>query len=136
MSESTHQTAGQLLRASFDAALARVGQETGRVLEWDESEQVALAAAMRAADRSAELTQLYDAERAGKARATCLTRFSAEIRLCDKQVIDMIARINADVGQHVPSPQHSRAAHARNAARWQPSGNGRPGRHGSAVERA
>ena len=122
------------MRTSFDAALARVAQETGRLLEWDESELLALECAMRAAHRREQLQALFEAERAGKGRPTSLTNYSAEMRLLDKQVIDCVARINVGLGQDVKSPQHQRAARARNARRWHPS-EGRPGRPRGAVTR-
>lgn len=105
-------TAGVRLRADLDAALARAGKEVGRPLEWDEKELLTLVTAGKVADRAEVLRGMFADEQAGQARPTVLVKISAELRMCDRQVVDLVARINPGVGV-AKSERHVRAARAR-----------------------
>ncbi|QRY53390.1 hypothetical protein [Mycolicibacterium septicum] len=105
-------SAGTLLRQVFNDALARKGQALGQTLEWDEDEQLAIDTACRAADRAEDLRTLYDAERAGQNRPTVVVKLSAELRMVDRQVIELTARVNVGLGP-AKSARHQRAADAR-----------------------
>ncbi len=82
-------------------------------MEWEATEQIALDAAVRAADRRAELDELFNTEMAGKARPTALFRYSAEMKLLDKQILQSLSRVNVGLEQGIKSPRHQRAARAR-----------------------
>ena len=81
-------TAGEELRAGWDAALAAHDKE----LSWDEAEQHHLEAAARAADRIEVLQAQLAAELAGEARPTVCVKLSAELRALDKAVGDHLCR--------------------------------------------
>lgn len=68
-------------------------------------------------DRAEELGWLYDEELAGQRRPTVLVKLSGEMRLCERQAIDMISRINFGVG-HAKSARHVYSA----TQRWHRSG--------------
>ncbi len=105
-------TAGRRLRQEMDAALKRAGEAIGQTLEWDEAEELMLVRAAAAADRAEELQRTYDRELAGEARATMLTRLSAEMRALDKQTVDLVRSVHVGVG--VPkSVNHQKAARSR-----------------------
>lgn len=96
----------------MDEALKRAAVELGDELVWSEQEELMLARAASAADRSEELKEAYEAELQGEARSTALTRLSAEMRALDKQVVDLVRSVN--VGDGAPkSEQHQRAARSR-----------------------
>ena len=60
------------------------------------------------------MTALYRAEltRKPEPRPTALVKLSAEIRLCEKQAVDLTARVKLGLGA-AKSPRHVRAAQAR-----------------------
>jgi hypothetical protein len=106
-------TAGAKLRADLDTALARAAQEQGlAALEFSELERGLIDSAADGADWTDKLKGLRDAELAGDATPTTLVKLSAEIRHCERQVHDLVARVNFGVGA-AKSPQHQRAANAR-----------------------
>jgi hypothetical protein len=106
--------AGQQLRAELDRALEHASRELGhgQTLEWSEHELVALERAASAADRAEELGWIYDTELAGERRPTVLVKLSGEIRSCERQVIDLVSKVNPAVGP-VKSERHQRAARSR-----------------------
>lgn len=104
-------TDGSRLRRAMDAALRAAGED----LTWDESDRLALNRAGHAADRAEQLRVQYDDELNGEARATNLTKLSAEIRALDRLVIEVTRRIDADLrrlGQTV-NVRKQRAANYR-----------------------
>jgi hypothetical protein len=109
---TARKTAGMRLHSELDAALARAGKELGRNLEWDEQETLTLVTAAKAADRAEVLREMFAAEQAGEARPTMLLQISAELRQVDRQVIDLVARINPGVGP-AKSARHVKAARRR-----------------------
>jgi hypothetical protein len=109
MSEST---AGGRLRVELDTALARAAKDVGAPLEWSEQELVVLERACSTADRADVLRASFDAEKEGDAKPSVLVKLSAELRMLDKQVVDLIARVNPDVGP-AKSDRHQRAARSR-----------------------
>jgi hypothetical protein len=112
MTDATGPTAGQKMRAEFDDALDRAGRSAGKRLVWDEHEAHALAAAATAADRRAELQQVYDNELAGESRPAILVKLSTELRPLDKAIADHIGRVRIGVGV-AKSDRHQRAVNAR-----------------------
>jgi hypothetical protein len=113
-------SAGQRLRRDLNSALKRAAREANvpaRVFTEIESNLVAIAIDL--ADLAEKLRARRDAEEAGEARPSVLTKLSAEVRHCERQMIDTLARLDFNVGK---SPQHVRAAQQRN----------RPGRPGAA----
>jgi hypothetical protein len=105
-------TAGDQLRADMARALEHAAREAGRVLEFDEREARTITAAAAAADRGEQLRALWDAELAGRTRPSVAVKLAAEIRLCEKHVVDLLARVNPGPGQ-VKSDRHVRAARSR-----------------------
>jgi hypothetical protein len=104
------------LRATLGDALgdARVVRSFFTVIElvWDEKEALAIDAAAAAADRRTELQDRYDARLAAGAESTELTKLSAELRACEKAIVDMTAKISFDAGP-AKSERHVRAARSR-----------------------
>jgi hypothetical protein len=110
--------AGKRLRNELNAALEHARRELGQpLLEFSEQEIATLERAAAAADRAEELGWLYDEELAGERRPTVLVKLSGEIRLCERQVIDLIGRIHLGVGQ-AKSARHAYSANQR----WQRGG--------------
>jgi len=64
------------------------------------------------ADRAEVLRVRFDAEEAGDAQPAVLVKLSAELRLLDRQVVDLVARVNPGIGA-AKSARHQRAAHSR-----------------------
>jgi hypothetical protein len=107
------ESAGVRLRSDLDAALARAAEDQGLpALEFSEIERGLIASAVDMADWVMSLKAMRDAELTDQARPTTLVRLSAEVRHCERQVHDLVAKINLGVGP-AKSPQHQRAAHAR-----------------------
>jgi hypothetical protein len=59
-------------------------------LEWSEQELLVIDRACVTADRVEVLRGFFDEERGGDARPSVLVKLSAEIRACDKQVVDLV----------------------------------------------
>lgn len=106
------ETAGAKLRRSMDRALEHASSELGQPLVWSEAEELMLAKASAAADRSEQLQTEFADELAGERRSTALARLSSEIRLLDKQAIDLVKGINVGLGPP-KSAQHQAAVRAR-----------------------
>ena len=105
--------AGRRLRTEMDAALERARVEAAEPnLQWDEREADALERACATADRADVLRGVFDAEQAGECRPAVLAKVSAELRALDRQVVDLLARLNPGVGV-AKSERHQRAAQYR-----------------------
>lgn len=110
-------TAGRRLREEMDSALERARVELGEPgLQWDEREADALTRACGTAERAESLQAVFDAEQAGDASPAVLAKVSAELRALDRQVVDLLGRLNPGVGA-AKSERHQRAASARWALR-------------------
>lgn len=105
-------TAGQQLRASLDAALEHASREAGKALEWSEQEQLTITRAADTADRAEVLRGRFDHLEANDGSENALVKVSAELRLLDRQVVDLVARVHPGLG-NAKSERHQRAAHAR-----------------------
>jgi hypothetical protein len=112
MINMTVSSAGQKLRAELDAGLAHAARESGEPLEWSEAELVTVGHAVAAADRLEELRALWDAELAGETRATVAIKMSAEARLCERHIVDLVARLSFGP-ERAKSERHVRAARSR-----------------------
>lgn len=111
-------TTGTRLRRVLDDALARASTVVGKTLEWSEIEQTAIDAAVATADRAEALRTRFDALLADENTAdTLLVKISSELRLCDKQIVDLVGRLEIGVGA-AKSDRHVRAA----LARWNRTG--------------
>ena len=102
-------TAGQKLREKMTTALEATGVPG---IEFDEYETEALDRACAAADRAEQLQAVYDAELAGEARPTMLSRLSAELRHCERQSVQMLERVRL-TEEPPKSARHQRAAQTR-----------------------
>ncbi|MGE2835457.1 hypothetical protein [Mycobacterium sp. SMC-4] len=89
-----------------------MGQPADAPLEWTEQEASALEAACTAADRSEVLKSGFDRELAGENRPSVLVKLSAEVRALDRQVVDLLAKVNVGLGEGI-SQRHQRASRAR-----------------------
>ena len=108
----TRKTVGVRLRDDLAAALRHAGQTQGRALEWSEVERDIVARAADTADRAEELAALWTRECAAGTGITTLVKISAERRYCDRQVVDLVARL--DFGVTPPKfERHQRAVRAR-----------------------
>lgn len=105
-------TAGGRLRARMDAALAQASRDAGQPLEWSEQELEVLELAAETANRAVVMRELFTAEQEGENRPTVLVKISAERRALDRQVVDLIGRVNPGVGV-AKSARHVRAARSR-----------------------
>ncbi|WP_283604995.1 hypothetical protein [Mycolicibacterium poriferae] len=109
-------SAGARLRSEMNAALRRasdaLGQPADEPLEWTEQEQAALDAACAAADRGEVLSAAFAAEAAAENRPSVLVKLSAEGRALDRQIVDLLAKVNPGLGPGV-SERHQKASRAR-----------------------
>ena len=88
-------TPGRRLRAEMNAALERARVEAAEPnLQWDERESDVLDRACATADRAEALRAVFDIEQAGDCRPAVLAKVSAEIRALDRQVVDLLGRLN------------------------------------------
>jgi hypothetical protein len=104
--------AGPRLRFDLDQALDRAGREIGQNLEWSEQELLVIDRAVAAADRAAVLAKLWKAELDGDALPAVLVKISAEMRACERAVVDLVTRVNPGIGP-AKSDRHTRAARSR-----------------------
>lgn len=105
--------AGKRLRGELNAGLEHARRDQGQpLLEFSEHEVAALERAAAAADRAEELGWLYDEEFAGERRPTVLVKLSSELRMCERQVLDLLGRINFGVGA-AKSARHVYSANQR-----------------------
>ena len=100
------------MKAQNDA-LKRSSVERGQTLMWSEAEEVALERAGETVDRAESIKALLAEEMAGESRPPIVVKLSGELRLLDKLVVDLVARLSPDGVGPVKSPRHQRAAHAR-----------------------
>ena len=105
-------TAGDQLRADMARALAHAVRDAGRPLEFDERKTRTIDAAAAAADRGEQLQLLLASELAGETHASVAVKLAAEIRLLEKHITDLLARVNPGPGQ-AKSDRHVRAARSR-----------------------
>lgn len=106
-------TAGQLLQATYDAALTRASREHGRQLEWTEAEATALRLAVESADAAERVKALLEAELAvPQPNPTIIVKLSAEWRLLNRAQMDYEWRLNPGLGQQ-KNPAKVRAGKAR-----------------------
>lgn len=106
-------TSGRRLRQAMNRALAEAGEDAGYDLEFDAADAAALDVACAAADRGAELAEVYQGELAGQARPATLAKLSSEIRGCEKQTLDALAKIKLDDGAAHVSAVRRQAARSR-----------------------
>lgn len=118
-------TAGAQLRQEMDSALHQasvaMGQPHDQPLEWTEQELVALEAACASADRREVLATAFSAELDAEMRSTVLVKLSAEMRALDRQVVDLLGKVNPGLGPAV-SERHQKAAQARWGTSRRPRG--------------
>lgn len=105
--------AGRRLFKAQNDALKRASIERGQSLLWSEAEEVALERAGETVDRAEAVKAILDGELAGESRPAVVVKLSGELRLLDKLVVDLVARLNPDGVGPVKSPRHQRAAHSR-----------------------
>lgn len=88
-------TAGEQLRADLTDALARASRNAGAPLSWDEREQRAVDAAVRAADHIELLERVIAGEAAAEQpNASAVTKAAAEIRQQDRHLAECLARLD------------------------------------------
>jgi hypothetical protein len=90
------QTAGRRLLAAMNSELQDASEDAGHELEWSAVDSAALDVAAAAADRVAELRQVYEKELGGQARPATLAKLSAELRGLEKQQLDALGKISLD----------------------------------------
>jgi hypothetical protein len=105
---------GAQLRAQLDKALKIAAKDlpAGQVLQWDDKERFAIDAAVAAADRRSQLQARYDSRLAADAESAELVKLSAELRLCERVVVDMTSKLSIGVGQ-AKSERHVKASRSR-----------------------
>jgi hypothetical protein len=97
----------------MDAALSFARRDLNQpLLEYSETDHQLIERAAAAADRGEQFQRLYDEELAGACHAGALVRLSGEIRLCEKQTVDFVARIHLGAGP-AKSQRHQRSAELR-----------------------
>ncbi|MBP1054420.1 hypothetical protein J6397_30185 [Rhodococcus qingshengii] len=106
MTRSGKISAGQRIVETMNATLQKG-------LEWTELELFALDRAASAADRAERVQKLLDTEINGEARPAVVVKLSAELRLLERQVVDMVAKLNPSGVGSAKSPRHVHAAKTR-----------------------
>ena len=105
-------SAGRRLRLDLGKALARASTDTNRKLVWSEADVDMLRRIETTADRAVLLRQRF-AELDAAGEFGVAVRVSSEIRLCDRLVTELVARIEAGLRPKVVSELHRRSAQAR-----------------------
>jgi hypothetical protein len=106
-------TAGKRLRAEMDSALIFARREQNQpLLEFAETDLQLIERAAAAANRAEQIQRLYDDEMAGARNAALLVKLSGELRLCEKQAVDLIARVCLGAGPQ-KSARHQYSANQR-----------------------
>jgi len=105
-------TAGGGLRRRMNAELARAGTAAGKRLQWDAVEREVLSRAAAIADRAEQLQAAYEDALAGGGDVSLALKLAAELRLADRAVTELVARLNPGL-QPKKSERHQRAANAR-----------------------
>lgn len=114
--------AGKRLRADLDAAQAEAALDGSDELEWSETEQQIIDRAVAAADRAEELKWLWDQEMTRGASPTVLVKLSSEMRACERQALDFVARVNpADNAQQ---PRKNEIKQRAADSRWKRNAGG------------
>jgi hypothetical protein len=94
-------------------ASEELGQSDDEPLEWSEQELVALEAACAAADRSEALGEMFASEQRNKPpMPALLVKLSAEMRALDRQVVDLLGKVNPGLEPAV-SARHQKASRER-----------------------
>jgi hypothetical protein len=104
--------AGRELRARLDQALQVTSREIGYALEWSEREELIIDRACAAADRGEQLERIYDEHLVAGDEPGVLVKLSAEIRACERQVVDLTGRVSLGL-LPAKSERHVRAVRAR-----------------------
>lgn len=113
--------AGKRLVDSMHEALARTSAETGQTLVWSEQEEAALERAGETVDRAEKVRKLLDsALKADEPNPAVVVKLSAELRMLDKQVVDLLGKLNPEGEGPSKSQRHVRAARSR----WDRSAGG------------
>lgn len=98
----------------MNAALGRTSAETGQTVVWSEQEEAALERAGETVDRAEKVRKLLDsALKADEPNPSVVVKLSAELRMLDKQVVDLIGKLNPEGEGPAKSQRHVRAARSR-----------------------
>ncbi|WP_201408420.1 hypothetical protein [Mycobacterium paraintracellulare] len=109
-------TPGRRLIAAMQQELEFVNEDTGRDLEFSPQDSAALDIAAAAADKIADLQEVYALERAGQSRPATLAKLAAEIRGQQRTQLEALAKITLD-------PDHlSNVRRAAARSRWGANG--------------
>lgn len=113
--------AGRRLVDAQNAILAQTCANTGQEYVWSPTEEAALERAGDTVDRAEQVRKLLASElKSDEPNKTLIVKLSAELRMLDKLVVELLARLNPEGDEPVKSPRHQRAAQARwDRARWQ-----------------
>jgi hypothetical protein len=84
----------------------------GYALEWSEREQLIIDRACAAADRGEQLERIYDEHLVAGAEPDVLVKLSAEIRACERQVVDLTGKVGLGLTP-TKNERHLRAVRAR-----------------------
>ena len=105
-------SAGDRLRADLDRALAHAAEAAGQPLEYSEIESASIARACMTADRAEVLREGFAEALTDGTKVTTLSSLSAEIRNLDKLTVDLLNKVNPELGAP-KSERHVRAGKAR-----------------------
>lgn len=92
-------TAGSRLRRDMESSRERVCEALNQNISWDESDRISIDRAAQTADRAEQLRAQYERELRGEARASTLTKLSAELRQLDRLVVEITHRVCADLAR-------------------------------------
>jgi hypothetical protein len=84
----------------------------GYALEWSEREELIIDRACAAADRGEQLERIYDEHLVAGDEPGVLVKLSAEIRACERQVVDLTGEVSLDL-LPAKSERHVRVVRAR-----------------------
>ena len=84
----------------------------GYALEWSEREELIIDRACAAADRGEQLERIYDEHMVAGDEPGVLVKLSAEIRACERQVVDLTAKVSRGL-LPAKSERHVRPVGAR-----------------------
>lgn len=106
-------TAGEKLRDSLNAQLARASEDAREDLEWTNQEEAVLARAADAADRAEILNDRWVALANDPATdPALLVKVSGELRALERSITDLVFKVSPELGQ-AKSFQHQKAAQTR-----------------------
>ncbi|MFC9833183.1 hypothetical protein ACFVKB_05055 [Rhodococcus sp. NPDC127530] len=106
-------TAGKRLVKAQNDALARASSDQGQTLVWSEAEEAILERAGETVDRAEHVRKLFASEMAGEQNPATVVKLSAELRMLDRQVVDLVAKLNPEGVGPAKSARHQRAARSR-----------------------